>query len=74
MNTEKIPSYWIVDLNLKYSLPPFLGLKDISAGLTIQNIFDKKYIGEITAFDDATKGSYLMGSPIAVSGCLSARF
>ena len=73
-NKEKISSHWVVDLNMSYRLPPFFALNDITVSLSVQNLLDEEYIGQISAFDDATKGSYLIGTPRTISGCLRAKF
>ncbi len=74
LNSERIPSYWVFDLDLKYSLPPFLGLKDVTLGINVQNLFDRSYIGAISSFDDTAKGSYMVGAPRTIVGSVAARF
>lgn len=73
-NKEKISSHWAVDLTMSYKLPPFFALNDITVSLSVQNLLDEEYIGQISAFDDATKGSYRIGAPRTISGCLRAKF
>ncbi len=74
MNTEKVPSYWLADLNVNYKLPVFLGLKEAIAGICVQNLFDEDYISTVSAGDNSTTGSYGVGAPRRFAVSLSAKF
>jgi iron complex outermembrane recepter protein len=74
LNNERIPSYWLVDLYLNYKLPTFLGLKDVTAGLSVLNLFNEGYISTITASDNAATGTYGVGAPRTFAATFRAQF
>lgn len=64
---EKIGDYLLTDLSLSYRLPKVYSLKDLNISLEIHNLFDKKYVSVISAFDDAVEGTtYGVGAPFTV--------
>lgn len=72
---EKIGDYLVADLNLTYSLPKFYTFKDVSLTLEVNNVFDRKYISLISAFDDAVEGTtYGIGAPFSVRFGLKFRY
>ena len=67
-NTQEIPAYFVADLNLTYKFKDTIwGIKELAPSLSILNIFDKRYIGVITAFEDSASGTYLQGAPLTVA-------
>lgn len=79
-NTEQISSYTIVDLFLTYTNPKLFqklpGVKDGFIGLQLLNLFDKKYVGVINAFEDRLGGgaAYFPGAPFTVAGSVGLKF
>lgn len=79
-NSEKVSPYTIVDLFLTYTNQPLFqkipGVKDGSIGLQFLNLFDKKYVGVINAFEDRLGGgaAYLPGAPFTVAGSMRLKF
>ncbi|MCS7200165.1 MAG: TonB-dependent receptor, partial [Caldimicrobium sp.] len=72
---EKVSSYTTVDLTLGYQRKSFYSLRNLRLSLEFNNLFDKKYISHISAFDDDTSGvRYAVGSPFTVRGGLSFEF
>ncbi len=61
-HNEKIPSYAVIDLKLRYMIEKIHALKDLSISLEIYNLFDKKYV---------VSPSYYPGAPFTVLGSLS---
>lgn len=75
MHNEKVSSYAVVDLGLSYKREKLLSLKDFTLSLEFNNLFDKKYISIVNAFDDALSGtSYAVGAPFTVKGGVSFSF
>ena len=77
LNTEKIASYTTVDVNGAYRLGQAVFLKDIELRVAVLNVFDRQYIGSITAGqDDARPGAttYMPGAPRTFTLSLSAGF
>lgn len=79
-NTEKIAPYTVVDLFLTYSNPKLFralpGVKDGFVSLAFLNLFDKKYVGVINAFEDRLGGgaAYFPGAPFTVAGSVGLKF
>lgn len=79
-NTEKVSPYTIVDLFLTYSNPQLFqklpGVKDGYVSLMFLNLFDKKYVSVINAFDDSLGGgsAYFPGAPFTVAGSVGLKF
>ncbi|MBS0170003.1 MAG: TonB-dependent receptor [Nitrospira sp.] len=79
-NTEKIAPYTVVDLFLTYSNPKLFralpGVKDGFLSLAFLNLFDKKYVGVINAFEDRLGGgaAYFPGAPFTVAGSVGLKF
>ena len=76
LNIQRVPSYWVEDLNLIYRLPPFFRpvLQNATASFSILNVLNKRYISAITAFDYSQSGSYMVGAPRAFELTLEAKF
>ncbi|GAB1721736.1 MAG: TonB-dependent receptor [Nitrospira sp.] len=79
-NSEKIAPYTVVDLFLTYSNPKLFGalpgVKDGFVSLAFLNLFDKKYVGVINAFEDRLGGgaAYFPGAPFTVAGSVGLKF
>lgn len=72
LNIFKIPSFTVADASVSYKHDFGKSIKSISLGMEVKNIFNKKYIGAIRAWDDAQEGraSYNVGFPRAFIGSL----
>lgn len=67
-NKEEVSSYATVDLGIDYRKKNFYNSMDIQIALDIQNIFDKKYIGNIKNDLDDSKvdtTTYYQGAPLS---------
>jgi len=73
-HTDPISAYTTADLALSYTLPRFAWCKELAVGLDINNLFDKKYIGAISASDDGDGATYNPGTPFSAIASLSAKF
>ena len=66
--TQKVDGYFTADLSVGYQQK--LGLGKLNASLSVQNLFDKQYIGFInTSYYQATSGTnayYYPGAPRTV--------
>ena len=64
-NTEKIPEYTLVNLSLQLKKREILFAKEVVIRLEVKNLFDKRYIGMITVWDDSAGGNatYYAGFP-----------
>ncbi|MCS7084323.1 MAG: TonB-dependent receptor, partial [Aquificaceae bacterium] len=67
-NTESVSSYTIVDMRVEREFYN----RRYSAFLDIKNLFDKKYVGRISA--GARSGTYYPGTPLSVAVGLRGRF
>ncbi len=76
-NKERIAPYTVVDLNLGYVLKKVWGFNEISTSLSIQNLFNEKYVGIIKNDQDASQAlatTYYPGAPLTVVGSLGLKF
>jgi iron complex outermembrane recepter protein len=66
-NTQKIPSYAVVDATVRHTGKAAIGKYEIA--LSLVNLFDKRYISSISAADDGTVNSayYYPGAPRTVA-------
>lgn len=77
LNTQKVPSYTVVDLEGGYVTRNVAGFKELSASLSVQNLFDRHYIAIIKndLDDTGTNGAgYYPGAPASAIMNLSLRF
>jgi iron complex outermembrane receptor protein len=79
-NTQRVSPYAVTDLNLSYALKNLRALRDTKAvkGLTVTlsclNLFNRRYVAVIGAFEDAQSASYLVGPPRTVVARVGASF
>jgi iron complex outermembrane receptor protein len=75
-HNEKISSYVVVDLKLSYNREKIGALKNLKVSLEFDNLFDKKYISVINAFDDTAAGraTYGVGAPFTARGVITFSF
>jgi len=64
-NTEKIPAFTLVNLSLQFKKRKILLTKEATIRLEVKNLFNKRYIGMITVWDDSAGGNatYYAGFP-----------
>jgi iron complex outermembrane receptor protein len=67
INTEKVPSYTLVNLNVQRRI-----YKGIDLLVDVVNLTDKKYVGRISP--GITSGTYFAGAPFTISVGLSGKF
>ncbi len=67
INTEKVPSYTLVNLNVQRKI-----YKGIDFLVDVVNLTDKKYVGRISP--GITSGTYFAGAPFTISVGLSGKF
>jgi len=67
INTEKVSSYTLVNLNVQRKV-----YKGIDLFVDVVNLTDKKYVGRISP--GTTSGTYYAGAPFTISVGLSGRF
>lgn len=70
-NTQMIDAYTLVDLDVSYKAPNFLGSKNTVFRATATNLTDEKYIATITTPDNVlaastTSSTYQTGAPLGV--------
>lgn len=76
LNTEKVAAYTVADLNLSYTRNNVAGFRQLTAGLAVTNLFDRRYIGIIGSNDVDLRGgaTYYPGAPRTLALTLSARY
>ena len=75
-NKERISSYMLVDADIRYTKENIRFFKSMSAGISLYNLFKKKYVSVINASDDTREGSasYYAGAPFSVVGRIDLKF
>jgi iron complex outermembrane receptor protein len=75
-NTQRVPGYTVADVTASYDLGTHLGIESVKASISVLNIFDRRYISEISPNDtDLSAGAnYYAGAPRTVVGSLSMKF
>lgn len=76
LNTQKIDSYFLADLHVGYQWKNIARLQEVGIGLSVLNLFDKNYIGQISANElNLNSGAtYYAGAPRSVAMTVSAKF
>ncbi|MFT7860082.1 MAG: TonB-dependent receptor [Sulfurimonas sp.] len=78
-NTEEIPAFTLVDLDVAYKIPQMLGSKNALFRLTATNLTNEKYIATIIAADnalaaDGTASTYQTGAPFGIYASLNLKY
>lgn len=75
-NTQRVPGYTVADFTASYDLGTHLGIESVKASISVLNIFDRRYISQISPNDtDLSAGAnYYAGAPRTVVGSLSMKF
>lgn len=75
-NTQRVPGYTVADFTASYDLGKHIGIETLKASITVLNIFDRRYVSEISPNDtDLSAGAnYYAGAPRTVVGSLSMKF
>lgn len=76
LNTQEVAAYFLADLHVGYQWKNVAMLQEVGMGLSILNLFDKNYIGQISASDfDLNPGTtYYAGAPRTAVMTVSAKF
>ena len=74
LNKEKIDDYTVVDLNLRYTIDDFWGLREAKLGLELSNLFNERYVGAIIADDTGTGADYYAAPPFTAIFVMSGKF
>ncbi|MBN2331697.1 MAG: TonB-dependent receptor [Deltaproteobacteria bacterium] len=73
-NEQPISPHGIVDLAISYTRKDVFSLREARASLAISNLFDEKYVGTITAWDDGSGTAYYAGAPFTAVFSLGGTF
>lgn len=74
--TQLVKSYTVFDFNATYNLGHDVGLETLSAGLSMLNLFNRRYVSEISPNDTQLNGAtaYYVGAPRTIVGTVSVKF
>jgi iron complex outermembrane receptor protein len=66
----------VADFTASYDFGAHFGIESVKAGISVLNIFDRRYVSEISPNDtDLSAGAnYYAGAPRTVVGSLSMKF
>ena len=70
----RIPGRGSCDLDLRYRKKHLFDCREIEIGLVLTNLFDREYIGAITAQDDGSGSGFYAAPPLRALLSLKARF
>lgn len=74
-DSQHVPSFAVVDFAATYDLSRLLHVSEVTARLSVQNLFDRHYIDVISVNEDnLSSTSYYAGAPLTVAGSLAVRF
>lgn len=75
-NVERMKSYTVADFSAGYELGREVGLSNLSAGLSVLNVFNRRYVSEVAPsdFDLSAGASYYVGAPRTIVGSVSVKF
>jgi iron complex outermembrane receptor protein len=73
-NTEVVPSYTTVDLDLRYDFGQLFRNEDTYIQLNVINLFDEEYIGTISSGANGGTGFFALGAPLTAMVTLTAEF
>lgn len=76
LNTQQVDAHFLTDFNVGYQWKNFASLRELTFGIAVLNLFDKKYIGQISAsdFDVNAGATYYAGAPRTAAMTVSAKF
>ncbi len=74
-NNQWVPSYITADLNIAYKKDSLFGIKDFTAGISVTNLFNRKYVGTInwTEYQYDGSGTYAPAAPLTVIFTVSGK-
>ncbi|HVK80756.1 MAG TPA: TonB-dependent receptor [Verrucomicrobiae bacterium] len=73
-NSEVVPSYTTVDLDLRYDFGTFFRNENTYLQLNVINLFDEEYIGTISSGANGGTGFFALGAPRTAMITLAAEF
>lgn len=75
-NVERMKAYTVADFSAGYELGKELGINSLSAGLSVLNVFNRRYVSEVAPsdFDLSAGASYYVGAPRTIIGTVSVKF
>lgn len=76
LNTQKVDDYFLADLHLVYHWRNISLVQNLDVSMSVLNLFDKNYIGQISAtdLDLNANPTYYAGAPRTVAMTVSAKF
>lgn len=76
LNQQKVNGYFLADFHLTYHWRNISRLQNLDVNLSVLNLFDKSYIGQISAtdLDLNANATYFAGAPRTVAMTVSAKF
>lgn len=75
-NLNKVPGYTVADFNVAYNIRQKFGLDEATLKFGVVNLFDKKYISEISPNDTdlSSDAQYYVGAPRTFIGTVAIKF
>lgn len=75
-NRNKVSGYTVADFNVAYNIREKFGLQEATLKFGVVNLFDKKYISEISPNDTdlSSDSSYYVGAPRTFIGTVAVKF
>lgn len=73
LNTESAPDYTLWDLDARYDLTRF-GYEDTYVQLNLKNLFDEKYVGNISTQGGSNLATFAVGAPFTAQLTLNLEF
>ena len=75
-NLNKVAGYTVADFNFAYNIRQKAGLDEATLKFSVVNMFDKKYISEISPNDTdlSSDAQYYVGAPRTFIGTVAVKF
>lgn len=75
-NTQKVSSHTVTDFTVAYGATNLLGLEEVTMKLGVINVFDTKYVSQISPndFDLSSNATYYVGAPRTFVGTVAVKF
>jgi len=75
-NHNKVAGYTVADFNVAYNIRQKFGLEEATLKFSVLNLFDKKYISEISPNDTdlSSDAQYYVGAPRTFIGTVAVKF